>query len=72
MWDEDLGTWKNKPRHDWASHGADAFRYLALAYKEDVQADNPKPPIEGGVDKLTLNRLFDDHSKRIHTAAGMI
>lgn len=30
-WDEDTGTWKNKPRHDWASHGADAFRTGAIA-----------------------------------------
>jgi len=25
------GDWMNKPLHDWASHGADAFRYMALA-----------------------------------------
>jgi hypothetical protein len=36
-WDEDKGVWKNKPRHDWASHGADAFRYLAMGWRE---ADN--------------------------------
>ncbi len=29
--DEDLGTYKRTPLHDWASHGADAFRYLALS-----------------------------------------
>ena len=28
--DEKLQTFKNRPRHDWASHGADAFRYLAM------------------------------------------
>lgn len=25
-WDEVRGTYRNKPLHDWASHGADAFR----------------------------------------------
>ncbi|WP_269715778.1 hypothetical protein [Caulobacter sp. NIBR2454] len=25
-WDEHRGVWLSRPRHDWASHGADAFR----------------------------------------------
>ena len=25
--DEKMQTFKNKPLHDWSSHGADAFRY---------------------------------------------
>ena len=32
-WVDKLGTWRASPRHDWASHGADAFRYLALGLK---------------------------------------
>lgn len=28
-WDEKRQVYKPHPRHDWASHGADAFRYLA-------------------------------------------
>lgn len=30
-WDEDRGIFKSKPRHDWASHGASAGRYAAIA-----------------------------------------
>jgi hypothetical protein len=30
-WDENRGVWLSKPRHDWASHGADAFRTGASA-----------------------------------------
>lgn len=30
--DEKLGTFKNTPVHDWASHAADAFRTLAMAW----------------------------------------
>jgi hypothetical protein len=30
-WDENRGVWLSKPRHDWASHGADAFRTGATA-----------------------------------------
>lgn len=29
-WNEKLGCWRDKPLHDWASDGADAFRYLAV------------------------------------------
>lgn len=31
-WDDKKGTWKNQPRHDWASHGADAFQVLAMGH----------------------------------------
>lgn len=27
-WDETLGTWKERPRHDWASHGYDGLESL--------------------------------------------
>lgn len=33
-WDDKLGTWKDKPRHDDASHGADSFRMFATGYKD--------------------------------------
>lgn len=29
-WNDKLGCWRDTPLHDWASHGADAFRYLAV------------------------------------------
>ncbi len=32
-WDDRLGQWKDKPRHDQASHCADAFRTFAVGYK---------------------------------------
>jgi hypothetical protein len=43
-WNEDLGTWRDRPRHDWSSHGADAFRVLASRYRyaEPPAAPNPK------------------------------
>jgi len=33
-WDDKLGTFKNKPLHNWASHGSDAFRLLGVGYKD--------------------------------------
>lgn len=32
-WDDDKKTFKASPLHDWSSHLADAFRYLAVAWK---------------------------------------
>jgi phage terminase large subunit len=33
-WNEKLGTFNDHPLHDWASHGADGFRTLALGIEE--------------------------------------
>ncbi len=43
-WNESLGTWRDHPRHDHFSNGADAFRYVAMSRikaktKEDDEAD---------------------------------
>jgi phage terminase large subunit len=38
---EKLGEFKPAPVHDWASHGADAFRYLAMS-AESVKQGKPK------------------------------
>ena len=35
------GTWRDRPRHDWASHGADAFRCLASRYR-NIETPPPK------------------------------
>jgi hypothetical protein len=36
-----LGEFRNEPVHDWASHGADAFRYMAIARNEAPQKAKP-------------------------------
>jgi phage terminase large subunit len=58
-YDDKLRTFRDKPRHDWTSHRADAFRYLAMAYREIV----PKPVPEAGrklmVGALNEARLED-------------
>lgn len=41
--DPDTKEYSQKPLHDWASHGADAFRYMALALKPDKK-DTWKQP----------------------------
>lgn len=39
-YNDKLGEFKALPVHDWASHGADAFRYMAMAHRDPV-ADEP-------------------------------
>ncbi len=34
QWDEDRATFRDRPLHNWASHGADAFRTFAQGYVE--------------------------------------
>lgn len=44
-WDDDKKMFRDKPRHDWTSHAADAFRYMALVWKNPVakpEADKPR------------------------------
>jgi len=40
-YDEKNQTFKGNPVHDWASHGADAFRYLATGHKADKNWGEP-------------------------------
>ena len=40
-WDDKLGRWKDKPLHNWASHGADAWRQFAQGFKgESLQTES--------------------------------
>ncbi|MEL6259369.1 MAG: hypothetical protein AAFQ67_09985 [Pseudomonadota bacterium] len=40
-WDEKKKDLKPNPLHDWASHGADAFRYFAMGRKQPTQPKRP-------------------------------
>lgn len=33
-WDEKYGRWRDRPRHDWASHGNDSFEQFARGFSE--------------------------------------
>lgn len=61
-WDDEKKTFKASEVHDWTSHLADAFRYLALTWRTMVKPEAPKarvlpqgmvipPPIDLGVRK---------------------
>lgn len=39
-WDDERKMFRDKPYHDWTSHPADAFRYLAVAWREEQPAES--------------------------------
>lgn len=40
---ERMGMFKERPVHDWTSHGADAFRYFAMSYRDkSIRRTRPK------------------------------
>lgn len=44
-WDDKLKTFSLKPLHDWTSHAADAFRYLAQGLKEPGRQNMGRPEL---------------------------
>ena len=41
-WNDKLGVWRDRPLHDWSSHGADAFRYFATYQTKQQYATSLK------------------------------
>ena len=65
--DEDKKVFRDKPRHDWTSHGADAFRMLAIAWSEEhkeVARDKPIKGLHVGQTDVTLNEMWAQTPKR--------
>lgn len=57
-YDEKGRVFRDAPKHDWTSHAADAFRYMAMAYKElkpEVKAE-AKPIL--GIRDMTFDQLI--------------
>lgn len=53
-YDEKLKVFRDNPKHDWTSHAADAFRYMAMAWKE-LQ---PEPKKEDAIAALLKPRTM--------------
>ena len=43
-WDDKRKMFKDTPKHDWSSHGAAAFRYLAVGYRPPTER-GPRPDV---------------------------
>jgi phage terminase large subunit len=57
-YDEDKKCFRDKPRHDWTSHYADAFRYACLVWREEMKPKEPEPT------RWPLDRTFNEILKR--------
>ncbi|CAB4121972.1 Terminase-like family [uncultured Caudovirales phage] len=60
-YDDDKKVFRDKPRHDWTSHGADAFRMLAIAWREDDKMIDHDKPIKGitvGNNEVTMDEMW--------------
>jgi phage terminase large subunit len=69
-WDEDKKTFRDKPRHDFTSHAADAFRMLALSWRETKSKEPEKPAVfpvtghNGRIVTAPLDELWRETPKR--------
>ena len=48
-WDPARKVYMEKPNHDWSSHGADAFRYLAVGFEHINEFDEELIQIQSGI-----------------------
>lgn len=67
-YDEDKKAFSTRPEHDWSSHSADAFRYLALVAKHsDLMTRKPDPAKQGHPVPISelppLEQLFADRER---------
>ena len=59
-YDEKTRAFKDTPKHDWTSHAADAFRYLAMAWGEQIaSAEGPPKPDMRGINELTIKEFIE-------------
>jgi len=70
-WDDKLGTWRNKPRHDWAMHGYDGFECLVRGiemFGEEVQYETLAPlKTDGERDWAKINSRNNTNSQTAFT-----
>lgn len=57
-WDDKAKVFRDTPKHDWASHGADAFRYLAMAWEELAPAKPEEPVKPKGIMDMSWDDLM--------------
>jgi hypothetical protein len=60
--DEDKKCFRDRPRHDWTSHYADAFRYACLVWREEMKPRAPAAP--RFQQDLTINEMIRRQTRR--------
>jgi len=63
-YDEDNKVFRNKPKHNFASHGADSMRMLAIAWSEEVKTVEKDKAIKGlavgSANTMTMNDMWKE------------
>ena len=62
--DERTRTFRDRPRHDWASHSADGFKATAIGYRAMTQAEPKADPIADMLKPRTFNDLMAEFDER--------
>ena len=65
-YDEDKKVFRDKPSHDWTSHGSDAFRMLAVAWQDEADTIKQNQPMRGisvGQNEVTLEEMWKSTPK---------
>jgi hypothetical protein len=60
-YDEDNKSFRSKPKHNWCSHPADAFRMLAVAWRDEpsrLVINTNRPLVVGPGNTATLNDMW--------------
>lgn len=60
-WDEDKKSFRSSPKHDWTSHGSDAMRMLAIAWRDEPSKRMnaaERPLMVGPGNTATLNDMW--------------
>src|SRR3984957_18831584 len=59
-WDEKARAFKKTPDHNWASHGADAWRYLSLSWRAPMrEPEEEKVSIGIPLLNMTMDQFMD-------------
>ena len=68
-WDDDKKVFRDRPKHDWTSHSADAFRYLSIVWKDEdspILKDSRVKGLHVGQTDVTLNEMWKETPKQTH------
>jgi len=68
-WDDDKKVFRDRPKHDWTSHSADAMRYLSIVWKDEdspILKDSRVKGLSVGQNEVTLDELWKQTPKQTY------
>ena len=68
-WNDDKKSFNDRPKHDWTSHSADAFRYLSVVWKDEdspILKDSRIKGLHVGQTDVSLNDMWKETPKIVN------